>query len=91
VGLPGTILHTTNGGTTWKAQKSGHHGPPRRCGLHRCTHGWVSGFGIILATKNGGATWKTQYSSNVAPFTGVAFANAKHGWVVAEAAHLCHH
>ena len=88
----GTILATTNGGTTWKAQTSG---AAAGTGLNavafaNASDGWAVGFAntdgssvsTILATTDGGATWKAQKSGAVpgTALNGVAFANASDGW-----------
>jgi photosystem II stability/assembly factor-like uncharacterized protein len=59
VGDAGTILATTDGGVTWKAQVSG-----TRLNLLKATFvntqvGWVASTnGLLLKTSDGGATWQ---------------------------------
>ncbi len=62
VGRPGTVvLHTPDGGATWKLLKTGQHVP-----LHGVTFldektGWAVGeLGTVLATSDGGQSWKVQ-------------------------------
>ena len=56
MGSNGTILATTNGGVTWKAQKSGTSTILTGVAFTTASHGWVAGFGTILTTTNGGVT-----------------------------------
>jgi photosystem II stability/assembly factor-like uncharacterized protein/energy-coupling factor transporter ATP-binding protein EcfA2 len=61
VGGRGTILVTTNGGETWRAQRSGTYG--NLFGVHfvDTNRGLVVGEnGIILVTSDGGKNWKEQ-------------------------------
>ncbi len=69
VGGGGTILHTTNGGTTWEQQIS-----PSPYYQYNAVYfadhgmGWAAGLGggdgnggVIVHTTDGGATWSVQY------------------------------
>jgi photosystem II stability/assembly factor-like uncharacterized protein len=73
VGAGGTILHTTNGGTTWEQQIS-----PATSYQYNAVYfadrniGWAAGFGgdngnggVIVHTIDGGATWSVQYEESV--------------------------
>ena len=86
VGLNGTIVATTDGGTTWTPQHRGRR-QPLGCCLQRRYHAWAVGYapvygGIILATTNGGATWTTQSQGTTYNPCGVACSDAYHAWVV---------
>jgi len=55
VGGSGTILATTDGGATWKAQNSGTTVILIGVALANATDGWAVGTGgIIVATTTGG-------------------------------------
>ncbi len=61
VGQSGTILHTTDGGTTWTGQQSGT--TEDLVGVHFFDpqNGWAVGSkNIIIHTTDGGATWAQQ-------------------------------
>ena len=90
VGVPGTIMKTTDGGTTWDVQ------------LHNTNYGlygisfadsntgtvvggtWNSdsGEGIILRTTDGGATWLKQTSGTTYRLFGIHFTDTKYGVAV---------
>ena len=65
VGGSGTILHTSNGGTSWQSQT----GPSSNYHYYSvyfadANNGWAAGTaggGVIIHTSNGGATWSVQY------------------------------
>jgi photosystem II stability/assembly factor-like uncharacterized protein len=84
VGDHGTILHTTNSGTTWIAQSSGTIHQLMGVAFTDASHGTVVGRGgIILHTTNGGSDWLPQ-TTGVSPdhnFWGVSFADANNGMV----------
>jgi photosystem II stability/assembly factor-like uncharacterized protein len=64
VGDNGTILKTTDGGTTWALQSSGTTNPLRDISFISENIGTVVGeFGTILRTTNGGMNWKQQTDS----------------------------
>ncbi len=87
VGADGTILATTDGGSTWNAQTSGTSGTLYGVAFANASDGWVVGTDgsddcLILATMNGGTTWNAQPSGTSGTLYGVAFANASDGWAV---------
>ena len=83
----GQTLHTTDGGVTWKLQKTGTTNRPITA-LHfvNSNEGWaitpqrVEG-GLILHTINGGDYWEIQDKTHQ-PAAAVRFADAKSGWIV---------
>ena len=83
----GQTLHTTDGGVTWKLQKTGTTNQPITA-LHfvNSTEGWaitpqrVEG-GLVLHTVNGGDYWEIQDKTHQ-PAAAVHFADAKSGWIV---------
>jgi photosystem II stability/assembly factor-like uncharacterized protein len=85
VGSSGTILVTSNGGTTWQPQRSGTTNPLSFIHFVNATTGWaVGGGGTILATSNGGATWQPQTSETTTPLYSVHFVNTTTGWAVGD-------
>jgi photosystem II stability/assembly factor-like uncharacterized protein len=82
VGDGGTILHTTDGGTTWTQQPSGTTN--LLCGVSfiNAQVGTVVGSnGTILHTTDGGATWTQQSSGIQDYFRGVCFTDVNNGIV----------
>ncbi len=90
VGDDGTILATTDGGTTWKAQNSGTTDDLTAVAFPNATDGWAvgddsnTGTALILATTDGGTTWSPQYADATDDLTAVAFPNATDGWAVGD-------
>jgi photosystem II stability/assembly factor-like uncharacterized protein len=77
VGWNGTILHTTDGGTTWTPQSSGTTNRLYGVYFTDANTGTVVGsFGEILRTTNGGTTWTPQVSGKTAILYGVFFTDA---------------
>src|SRR5437660_8132005 len=63
VGDGGTILHTSNGGSTWSPQTSGSNSSLLGVAFPDATNGWAVGSpGTILHTSDGGSTWSPQTS-----------------------------
>lgn len=85
VGDSGTILHSSDGGNTWKAQKSGV-----TVGLYAVHFvdnklGFASGdTGIILRTKDGGETWEQSKSPSKERIRKIQFVNKDIGFAVGE-------
>jgi photosystem II stability/assembly factor-like uncharacterized protein len=79
----GIILHTVNGGTRWKKQKSGTS-TILNCVAFATPHvGWAVGWeGTILHTVDGGATWKKQKSDTRDKLLSVACATPLECWAV---------
>jgi photosystem II stability/assembly factor-like uncharacterized protein len=90
VGLAGTILHTSNGGNTWSAQKMEikNQSKSLKPSLAEVrfvneTTGWIVGdFGTILHTTNGGKIWREYKSPTQIELTGISFANQDTGWAI---------
>ena len=89
----GTLLHTTDGGTTWVPQTSGT--PADLTSLHFLPdgkQGWVAGDnGTLLHTTDGGATWAPQTSGTLVSLTSLLFLpDGKQGWVAGRNGTLLH-
>jgi photosystem II stability/assembly factor-like uncharacterized protein len=75
----GTILHTTDGGTTWTRQNSGINEPLNAVDFLDATHGWAVGNNDALYTTNGGQTWSAG-TGLVGSFYNVEFATPQNGF-----------
>ncbi|MGH7595302.1 MAG: YCF48-related protein, partial [bacterium] len=84
-GEVGTILKTTNGGSTWSAQTSGTTDILRSLYFTDANTGWaVGGDGTILKTTNGGNTWAAQTSGTTSFLLSAYFTDANTGWAVGD-------
>lgn len=85
VGGNGTILHTTNGGTTWAPQTSGVSVILSSVSFSSASTGAVvGGSGIILRTTDAGVTWTPQTSGVTTTLQSVSFIDADTGIVVGD-------
>src|SRR5579864_1660032 len=83
VGDNGTILHTSDGGATWRPQASGMSDALFGVSFVDTNNGWAVGEpAAILHTSNGGATWSHQTSGTANNLLGVSFVDANNGWAV---------
>lgn len=83
VGTNGYIGHSTDGGATWTAQRTGSE-ELRDVDFVDMKNGWVIGTnGVILRTSNGGSTWTSQAHNNTW-WTSVDFVDANNGWVAGD-------
>jgi uncharacterized protein (TIGR03437 family) len=77
----GTIIKTTNGGTSWTDQEAGVAETLQGVSFSDSNRGWVVGNnGVILHTTDGGAHWTTQTVATTDDFTNVFFTDANNGW-----------
>ncbi len=78
VGNDGTILRTTDGGTTWKQQTSGTTEDLYDVSFTDSDNGTAVGSdGTILRTTDGGTTWTRQTSGTTETFYGVSFTDSE--------------
>jgi photosystem II stability/assembly factor-like uncharacterized protein len=82
VGFGGTILHTSNGGTTWTRQTSGASYGFETVFCLDTNTAWAVGYSIILHTTNGGATWTSQRPEITTGIWDVFFTNSETGTAV---------
>lgn len=83
VGNEGTILKTTDGGTTWNQLNSGTTKDCESVFFVNENVGWVTDAGWIMKTTDGGTTWSYQYKEAFSPLLfSVHFTDFNHGWVV---------
>jgi len=95
VGNRGVVLHTDDGGCTWRVQSSGTDYVLRAVFFLDRQTGWAvggksridrtGGKGVILHTSDGGRTWCTQALGLTAYLYDVAFVDSRRGWAVGEA------
>ncbi len=83
VGNSGTILRTTNGGTTWTLQTSGTSSTLYAVFFTDANTGTAVGAsGTIRRTTNGGTTWTSQSSGTTNALIWVGFTDANTGTAV---------
>jgi len=88
VGVPGTIIHTTDAGNSWNFQNNNAPTSIRAESLYGVSfvdanNGWAVGSnGVIIHTTNGGATWERQHSGKGEYLLDVTFTDANNGWTV---------
>ena len=82
VGVSGTVLRTTNGGTNWTSQSSGITADLCGVALIGTNAGTAvgKGWGVVLRTTNGGGMWTLQWSA--VQLLGVSFADSSTGTAV---------
>lgn len=89
VGILGTILQTTNGGTYWTFQTSGNNKHLTSVYFIDSNNGWVAGeFGKILNTTNGGFSWLNQ-TAPINDIWSVYFTDINNGWIVGVNGNIC--
>lgn len=87
VGTGGTILHSSDNGTTWTAQTSGVTATLTDVDFVTSTDGWVSGSaGTILASQDAGTNWGVQAQGAPVVFDAVYFHNLSDGIVMGSGA-----
>jgi photosystem II stability/assembly factor-like uncharacterized protein len=82
-GANGTVLATTNAGSTWSSQTTNTSNTINGiCFINSSTGWFVGDGGIIKKTTNGGANWLSQNSTTLLDLKAVQFLDANIGWVV---------
>ena len=78
VGFGSTIVHTSDGGTTWAPQTSGTDNALFSVEFTDASNGWAVGdSGTIVHTSDGGATWSGQDSGTFNGFLWVEFLSSR--------------
>lgn len=80
VGDSGTILKTTDGGASWKKQRSGVRTRLQRVQFLDSSTGYVAGV-AMLKTENGGADWQTLALPTTEQLFSLYFVNTQVGFV----------
>lgn len=82
VGEAGTILATTDGGATWKAQASGTRSSLVKVTFADAQVGWAAGsHGEMLRTLDGGATWQSFSLGRSEHIRGLGATDGTNAWV----------
>ena len=85
VGDAGTILYTSDGGTTWATQSSGTTNDLMAVTFIDANNGWIVGwYGTILKTTDGGSTWNPQTSGVSKYLLSVSFTDLNNGTAVGQ-------
>lgn len=85
VGSSGTILFTSNSGTTWTPQISPTGLSLRSVFFIDANNGWICGAsGIVLNTTDGGTNWNTLSSAGAFILNSIFFVDLLTGWVVGQ-------
>ncbi|MCU0454441.1 MAG: YCF48-related protein [Bacteroidetes bacterium] len=80
VGASGTIIKTTDGGTSWQPQVSGTSTFLYKVRFVDASTGWVTGSGgLLLKTTDGGGTWSPQTTGTTNSIDDAWFTSATHG------------
>jgi len=79
-GSGGTILHTSDGGSTWNAQSTNSSGDLMGVfALNSDTAYAIGQLGLILFTSDGGTNWITQTSGTNSDLSAVVMENSSNG------------
>ncbi|RKU33050.1 hypothetical protein C6496_23025, partial [Candidatus Poribacteria bacterium] len=85
LGMDGLILHTDNGGKTWKRQESHTANFLDDVFFASETEGWIVGKeGLVLHTKDGGQNWRPQRTDTRTDLKAIYVSNSSSGWVVGQ-------
>ena len=82
VGNGGTILCTTNGGTTWTAQTSPTASNLLAVTFVNATNGWICGMGGTVLSTTNGRTWTARTSGTSDRLVDLSFASPSCGWCI---------
>jgi len=81
VGFTGTILKTTNAGTTWQLQNSGTFSDLTSVHFLDAQNGWVAGAdGTVIHTTDGGDSWQMQNTDVTITLNSIVFTDTQTGW-----------
>jgi hypothetical protein len=88
VGDNGTILRTTDGGSTWVRLTTGTANNIAGLSFASPTHGLAVGTsGTIFRTTDAGATWSRKLNATLAWLTAVAFPDTLHAYAIGDWIH----
>jgi photosystem II stability/assembly factor-like uncharacterized protein len=85
VGAFGTIMHTKDGGKSWRPQNSHTTEHLYSVDFSDALHGWIAGrSGLVLHTTDGGDTWQEQPSGSERHFFKVKAIDQQRAWLVGD-------
>ena len=85
IGFDSVIMHSADGGATWKPQKSPVINSLCDASFINATTGWIAGrAGTMLHTTDGGATWVKQETGITSHLFALSFADERNGWAVGD-------
>ena len=91
VGFDSVIVHSADGGKTWKPQKSPVINSLCDASFIHATTGWIAGrAGTILHTTDGGANWVRQETGITSHLFALSFADERNGWAVGDFGTIIH-
>ena len=91
VGEYGTMLHTSNGGTSWYEQEYGRTDNMLSISMTSDTVGWAVGDnGTILHTIDSGDDWTEQTSGTTSGLNAVTFLDNLNGWAAGDNERILH-
>ncbi|MFA6548394.1 MAG: YCF48-related protein [Candidatus Margulisiibacteriota bacterium] len=89
VGNAGTVLYTSNAGSSWTAKTNGITGSPNFKSIHFYdgNNGYIVGeSGVIYVTSNGGEKWTLQTSGTSNTLNFIRAVDANNAWAVGSSA-----
>ncbi|MBW2221725.1 MAG: hypothetical protein JRF22_04270 [Deltaproteobacteria bacterium] len=100
VGITGIVIHTADGGKTWKRQESGTENHLFTVYFADTQNGWAAGdLMTVIHTADGGKTWESQEAEEILEenifaaeviYNGLYFHDAYEGWMVGEFGTIYH-
>lgn len=91
VSTGGVILHTSDGGLTWMAQRSGTTSDLKAVTCASTAVAWAVGMsGTVVHTTDGGTTWSAQGAGTGANLYAVACAGTASAWAVGSGGVITH-
>ena len=91
VGFDSVIVHSADGGATWKSQKSPVTNSLCDASFVSATTGWIAGrVGIVLHTTDGGVTWQKQETGVTSHLFALSFTDEHNGWAVGDFGTIIH-
>jgi photosystem II stability/assembly factor-like uncharacterized protein len=91
VGANGLILHTLDGGRSWKPQKAPSEANLESVAFADAKTGYIAGqTGTIFHTADGGNTWERQDGGSQATLTDVVAISSNEAWVVGQKGTILH-
>jgi len=80
VGERGTVIHTGDGGLTWRRMEPGTGADLLGAHLDRLGYGWIVGEGGVVITGGVTSGWVVRGASGQPWLGAVAFSGSDHGW-----------